>query len=235
MSIAGNLENICRRIEAAALKAGRDPASVRLVAVSKTQDASAVDEAARGGQRLFGENYVQEFVSKAAQVSEPVSWHFIGALQSNKVRQIAGLVELVHSVDRLTLAREIDQQWGRLGKTCDVLVQVNIACEATKCGAASENVLELVRDVAALPHLRVKGLMTMPPFFDDPDEARPYFRELRRLSELVAGERIPNVQMTELSMGMSGDFEVAIAEGATLVRIGSAIFGERELKRSPSP
>lgn len=232
MSIADNLKFIHEKIAAAALKAGRDPASVLLVAVSKTRDASAVDDAARSGQRLFGENYVQELVTKAAQVSESVAWHFIGGLQSNKVRQIAGLVEMIHSVDRLSLAREIDRQWERLGKTCNVLIQVNIACEASKCGANSADVLGLVRNVAALPHLRIKGLMTMPPFFDDPEGARPYFRELKRLSELVAAERILNVEMTELSMGMSGDFEVAIAEGATLVRIGSAIFGERERQRS---
>jgi pyridoxal phosphate enzyme (YggS family) len=231
MSIFDNLKQIHARIAAAAVKAGRDPASVRLVAVSKTQSASAVDEAARNGQRLFGENYVQELSAKAAQVVEPVAWHYIGALQSNKVRQIAGLVEMIHSVDRLSLAREIDRQWGGLGGVCNVLIQVNIACEASKCGASSEGVLELVRAIAALPHLCIRGLMTMPPFFDDPEGARPYFRELKRISERIAAEHIPGVEMAELSMGMSGDFEVAIAEGATLVRVGSAIFGERQYCR----
>jgi pyridoxal phosphate enzyme (YggS family) len=227
MSIADNLATIQARIDAAARKAGRDPATVRLVAVSKTKPAALVDEAARSGQKLFGENYVQELAAKAREVTGPVEWHFIGHLQSNKVRQIAGLVTMIHSVDRFSLAQEIDRQWGKLGRVCDVLIEVNIACEETKCGTSVKEVFELVRRVAALPHLRLQGLMTMPPFYDDPEGARPYFRELRRLAGEIAAENIPDVEMKELSMGMSGDFEVAIAEGATLVRVGSAIFGER--------
>ena len=227
MPIADNLRVIHARIEAAARKAGRDPAEVKLVAVSKTRQAAFVDEAARSGQRLFGENYVQELVAKAGEVTEPVEWHFIGHLQSNKVRQIAGLVTMIHSVDRLSLAQEIDRQWGKLGRLCDLLIAVNIACEGTKCGTTATAVFDLVRQVSLLPHLRVRGLMTMPPFFADPEGARPYFRELRRIAGEVAAENIPRVEMKELSMGMSGDFEVAIAEGATLVRVGSAIFGDR--------
>lgn len=227
MTIADNLQQIQQRIAAAAVKAGRDPATVQLVAVSKTRPAALVEEAARCGQLLFGENYVQELAVKAAEVREPVVWHFIGSLQSNKVRQIAGLVAMIHSVDRLSLAEEIDRQWAKLGRTCDILIQVNIAGEASKSGAASEEVLALVRAAARLPHLRIKGLMTMPPFFDDPDGARPYFRNLQQLAGEIAARNIPGVAMDELSMGMSGDFEVAIAEGATLVRVGSAIFGER--------
>lgn len=231
MGIADNLIHIHERIAAAARRAGRDPSSVRLVAVSKTKPAEAVEEAARAGQRLFGENYVQEFTAKAREVREPVEWHFIGALQSNKVRQIAGLVTLIHSVDRLSLAQEIERQWAKLDAACDVLIQVNIAGEATKSGTTAEELLSLVREVAALPHLRVRGLMTMPPFFDDPEGARPYFRELKRLAGVVAAENIPSVTMDELSMGMSGDFEAAIEEGATLVRIGTSLFGEREYHR----
>ncbi|HEX5773285.1 MAG TPA: YggS family pyridoxal phosphate-dependent enzyme [Geomobilimonas sp.] len=230
MPIADNLKIIHGRIAATALKAGRDPASVRLVAVSKTQPAEAVTDAARAGQLLFGENYVQEFAAKAAEVKEPVEWHFIGSLQSNKVKYIAGLVTLIHSVDRLSLAEEIDRQWGRLGRSCDVLIQVNIAEEATKSGTTSAGLLDLVRSVAGLPHLRVRGLMTMPPFFDDPEGARPYFRELRRLAGEISAAEIPGVTMAELSMGMSGDFEAAIEEGATLVRIGTAVFGERQYR-----
>jgi pyridoxal phosphate enzyme (YggS family) len=227
MTIANNLKQIHARIVAACIKAGRDPATVRLVAVSKTQPAEAVSEAAKAGQLLFGENYVQELVAKAEAVVQPVEWHYIGHLQSNKVKYIAGLVTMIHSVDRLSLAEEIDRQWGKTGKSCEILIQVNISREATKSGTSSDEVLELVRQSAQLANIRVKGLMTMPPFFDDPEGARPYFRELSRLAKLVEGAAIPGVEMVELSMGMSGDFEVAIEEGATLVRVGSAIFGER--------
>jgi len=227
VSIADNLSVIRERIAQATRACGRDPEEVRLVAVSKTKPAAAIAEAFRCGQRIFGENYVQELVSKSAELPEGISWHFIGNLQSNKVRQIAGLVEMIHSVDRLSLAREIDRQWGMLGKSCDILVQVNISCEATKCGTSSEELLDLVKEIAALPHLRVKGLMTMPPYYDDPEGARPYFAALKELAGIVEAEAIPGVEMRELSMGMSGDFEVAIAEGATLVRVGSALFGER--------
>jgi hypothetical protein len=228
MPIADNLRSIQVRIETAASRTGRDPAQVRLVAVSKTKPAAFVVEAARGGQRLFGENYVQEFISKIREVSEPVEWHFIGHLQSNKVRQIAGLVTMIHSVDRLSLAQEIDRQWGKIGQVCDVLIEINIACEGTKCGTTTMEVFDLVRQAAEFSHLRIKGLMSMPPFFNDPEESRPYFRELRRIAEEINAQSIPRVEMTELSMGMSGDFEVAIEEGATLVRVGTAIFGERD-------
>jgi pyridoxal phosphate enzyme (YggS family) len=227
MTIAEHLQQIHSRISAAAARAGRDPADVRLVAVSKTRPAIDVSVAFQAGQVIFGENYVQELNTKAAQVAEPVEWHFIGYLQSNKVKQIAGTVALIHSVDRLSLAEEISRQWGRLGTVCDVLVQVNIAGEATKSGTTEEGALHLVRAISLLPNLRVRGLMTMPPFFDDPETARPYFRELKRLAGRIAAEGIPGVEMKELSMGMSGDFEAAIQEGATLVRVGTAIFGER--------
>ena len=227
MSIHENMQNIRERIAAAAAAAGRDPATVRLVAVSKTKPAAMVDEAYAAGQELFGENYVQELVAKVTEVRSPVEWHFIGHLQSNKVRQIAGLVTMIHSVDRLSLAEEIDRQWGRLGTSCAVLVQVNVSGEATKSGTTTAEALSLVQRVAALPNLRVKGLMTMPPFFDEPEQSRPYFRELARLAREIERLSLPGVSMDELSMGMSGDYGAAIAEGATLVRIGSAIFGER--------
>lgn len=228
MSITDNLSGIRSRIAQAALKAGREPDSVRLVAVSKTKPAAAIAEAFSCGQQIFGENYVQELVAKQAELPQGIHWHFIGSLQSNKVRQIAGMVDLIHSVDRISLAREIDRQWGALGKVCDVLVQVNISRETTKSGTDTAALLGLVREVAALPHLKVRGLMTMPPFFDDPEGARPYFRALRELAAQVDAAAIAGVEMKELSMGMSGDFEVAIEEGATLVRVGSALFGERE-------
>ena len=226
--MAERLRKIEERIAQTALRAGRDPKSVRLVAVSKTKPAAAIADAFACGQRIFGENYVQELVGKQGELTQDISWHFIGSLQSNKGRQIAGRVDLIHSVDRLSLAREIDRQWGALGKFCDILVQVNISREETKGGTSSEELLDLVREVARLPHLRVRGLMTMPPFFDDPEGARPYFRRLRELAGEVAAAAIAGVEMRELSMGMSGDFEAAIEEGATLVRVGSALFGERQ-------
>lgn len=227
MSIATNIEKIRSQIEVAATSVGRAPSAIRLVAVSKTKPASMVDEAAAAGQTIFGENYVQEFVAKAEAVTSPVEWHFIGHLQSNKVKYIAGIAAMIHSVDRFSLAQEIDRQWGRLGRVCDILIQVNVSGEATKGGTTSEAAQTLVRQVAALQNVRICGLMTMPPFFDDPEAARPYFRELRLLAEEIELLNIPGVSMKELSMGMSGDFEVAVKEGATLVRVGSAIFGSR--------
>jgi len=227
MSIADNLRSIHERMSSAAIRAGRTPSGVRLVAVSKTQPAEAIRAASEAGQLIFGENYVQELQEKTAQVPAQVEWHFIGSLQTNKVKYVVGLVSLIHSVDRLSLAREINRQWGKNGKTCDILLQVNISGEETKSGTTAEGVIELARQAAALPYLRIRGLMTMPPFYDDPELARPYFRELRRLSDVIEAHNIPGVAMEELSMGMSGDFEVAIEEGATLVRVGTAVFGER--------
>jgi pyridoxal phosphate enzyme (YggS family) len=227
MSIAANLAEIHDRITAAAIAAERNPADIRLVAVSKTRPADDVRAAYAAGQLIFGENYIQELVGKLADIQEPVQWHVIGHLQSNKVKYIAGKVALIHSVDRLSLAEEIDRQWRSLDKICDVLIQVNISGELTKSGTSEEAAIQLVRDCTLLPNLRIRGLMTMPPFFDDPEAARPFFAALRRLAEKIAAEKLPGVEMQELSMGMSGDFEAAIQEGATLVRVGTAIFGAR--------
>lgn len=227
MSISKNIDVIRNRIMQETTQAGRSPDSVRLVAVSKTCSADDVKSAYHAGQIIFGENYVQELAAKAASVFEPVQWHFIGHLQSNKVRQIAGIVTMIHSVDRLSLAEEISRQWGKLGTVCHILVQVNVSGEPTKSGTTMQEAMELVQNVSRLPNLMIKGLMTMPPFFDDPELARPYFAELRLLAEAIRQKNIPGVQMEELSMGMSGDFDAAIKEGATLVRIGTAIFGQR--------
>lgn len=232
-AIAQQLETVRKRIRTACERCGRNPEAVELVAVSKTRPAPDILAAFRAGQTIFGENYVQELSAKVAQIHEPLHWHFIGHLQSNKVRQIAGQVSLIHSVDRLSLAQELSRQWGRLGMVCNLLVQVNVSGETSKSGATAAEALELVRAIAALPHLQVQGLMTMPPFFDDPQEARPFFRELRQLADSIREERIPGVSMERLSMGMSGDFEVAIEEGATLVRVGTAIFGERSYSHQP--
>lgn len=227
MSISGNLHAVYERINKAAQRCGRDPRTIRLVAVSKTQPASAVQEAVEAGHLLFGENYVQEFRDKTSLLPDVVEWHFIGSLQTNKVKYLAGRTKLIHSVDRTSLARELDRQWEKMGQKCNILLQVNISGEETKSGTTVSEVIHLAQETARLPNLNIRGLMTMPPFFDQPERARPYFRELRRLSQTIADLEIPNVSMDELSMGMSGDFEVAIEEGATLVRVGSAIFGER--------
>ena len=228
MPIAVNLKNINARIATACRRAGRDPQSVRLVAVSKTKPAADIEAAAAAGQRLFGESYVQEFVAKVEEVRRDVEWHFIGALQSNKVKYLRGKVALIHSVDRLSLAAEISRQWQKLGRPADILLQVNLGGEESKSGADAADLLKLARQVTALPGLHVRGLMTLPPWAEDPEAVRPHFRRLRQLAEELAVLGLPNLEMRELSMGMSHDFEVAIEEGATLVRVGTAIFGERQ-------
>jgi pyridoxal phosphate enzyme (YggS family) len=227
MSIASNLAEIHARIDAACQRCQRDPQTVRLVAVSKTHPAASVNEAAAAGQEIFGENYVQEFVAKSEAIEAPVQWHFIGSLQSNKVKYLVGRVAMVHSVDRLSLAEELDRQWGKLGQSLEILIEVNLGDEESKSGASAEAAIALVRRIATLPHLKICGLMALPPYLEDAEAVRPYFRRLRELAAEIAAARISGVAMRELSMGMSHDFEVAIEEGATLVRVGTAIFGAR--------
>lgn len=227
MTISDNIAAIRQRIDAACARAGRDPDTVRLVAVSKTKPAQMIDAAAAAGQQLFGESYVQDFLSKVEEVQQPVRWHFIGALQSNKVKYLRGRVKMIHSVDRLSLAREIERQWAKLDEPIGVLLQVNIGDEDSKAGARAEELPELARQVASLAHLRIRGLMALPPIAEDPEEVRPHFRRLRELAGRIEELALPGVSMEELSMGMSHDFEVAVEEGATLVRVGTAIFGER--------
>lgn len=227
MSIQANLQDIHERMAAACQRANRNPDDVRLVAVSKTKPAAMIDQAAESGQTLFGENYVQEFVAKTEEVTAPVTWHFIGSLQTNKVKYLRGKVAMIHSVDRLSLAKEIDRQWSKLDNPVDILIQVNLGEEESKSGTDEIVLQDLVREIAQLPNLRICGLMALPPYLDDPEEVRPFFRRLRQLAESIAALKLPGVEMRELSMGMSHDFEAAIEEGATLVRVGSAIFGSR--------
>jgi len=222
------IAEIQNRIAAAAEQAGRSPDDIRLVAVSKTKPVASVQKALTGGLNLFGENYIQEAREKVDALSgSGAQWHFIGHLQSNKAKYAVKLFDLIHSVDSPKLARELNKQAAKIDKVQPVLVQVNISAEATKSGTSSEETVDLVTAISDLPNLSLQGLMTMPPFFDDPDRARPYFQELRQLRDHIRSLTIPGVAMHELSMGMTGDFEAAIAEGATLVRIGTAIFGER--------
>ena len=227
MTIADNLASIQERISKAALRAGRNPAEIRLVAVSKTVSAENIQQAIAAGVTILGENYVQEARNKIARVGSQVAWHFIGHLQSNKARNAVDLFSMIHSVDRLSLAEALDEEANRQGKILPVLIQVNISGEESKSGIDPQETLQLLQRIAGLQHLSIQGLMTMPPWFEDPEDARPYFIALRKLREELSREKIPGVVLQELSMGMSGDFEVAINEGATLVRIGTAIFGPR--------
>lgn len=215
-----------RRIEEAAAACGRDPAEIRLVAVSKTWPPQAVVAAHEAGLGVFGENYVQEARDKiAALAALPLRWHLIGHLQANKAKVAVRLFDLIHTLDSVRLAREIDRLAARIPKVQDVLIQVSLAGEETKSGASPAEVPALLAEASRLSHLRVLGLMTIPPYFDDPERARPCFARLRALRDRLEEES--GIALPELSMGMTGDFEAAIAEGATLVRIGTAIFGNR--------
>jgi pyridoxal phosphate enzyme (YggS family) len=226
--IAQNLEDVRNTIAAACRKVGRDPAAVRLVAVSKTVDLERVWQAIAAGQALFGENYLQEARGKIAALGRQVGWHLVGHLQTNKAKPAVELFDLIHAVDRLKLARALDTAAAALNKVQDVLIQVNQGGEDTKSGVAPEAATDLLQEVAQLPHLRVTGLMTMPPWFADPEAVRPYFKALRELRDRLRD--LTGLPLTELSMGMSGDFAVAVEEGATLVRVGTAIFGQRGLR-----
>lgn len=227
MDIAANINRTRQQIADVCRQCGRNPDDVRLVAVSKKKPSTAIEAAVAAGQTLFGESYVQECVAKIGEVRVGAEWHFIGALQSNKVKYLRGKVTMIHSVDRLSLAEEIDRQWAKDGASVDILIQVNLGEEQTKAGTTASQLIELVRKIAPLEHLRIRGLMALPPWEEDPEETRPYFRQLRELAAQVSALNLLHVDMAELSMGMSHDFAVAIQEGATMVRIGTALFGER--------
>ena len=223
------LENVLNRIKKAANARSRDPETIRLVAVSKTIPTDMVKEAIEAGVKILGENYIQEARKKFDTLSSyPVSWHFIGHLQTNKAKYAVRLFDLIHSVDSLKLAHELNKQAKKINKIQEILIQVNISMESTKAGVYEQDALSLIKDISHLENLSVKGLMTMPPFFNEPEKVRPYFSALRKLRDQIKKESIPNIAMDELSMGMTGDFEAAIDEGASLVRIGTAIFGERK-------
>ncbi len=229
-TIAANLAAVQARIAAASARAGREPGDVTLVAVSKTLPGEMVRAAHAAGARDFGENYGQELRDKAAALSdleEPVRWHFIGGLQRNKVKYAAGRACLIHSVDQPSLVAEVEKRAAGAGATQEILVQANLAGEAHKSGVQADGVRALLDAVAGCQHTRCVGLMTMPPYYNEPELARPIFARLRALREELLGEARPNVSLDHLSMGMSGDYEVAIEEGATIVRVGTAIFGPR--------
>jgi PLP dependent protein len=231
MSIAENIAAVREKMVRAAKRAGRNPDEVTLMAVSKTFPAERIREAYAAGLRVFGENRVQEFAGKAAALRDldDAEWHLIGHLQTNKAAKAAELFSAVDSVDSLRLAQRLDAAAGALQKTLRVLIEVNIGGESVKTGvlAGSVELEAMIEGAAALEWIEIAGFMTIPPFTEDPEQARPYFRKLRELQESIAGRRLPGVRMDELSMGMSHDFEVAIEEGSTCVRVGTAIFGER--------
>jgi pyridoxal phosphate enzyme (YggS family) len=226
--IAGNIAAIRQRIAAAAAAAGRDPGSVTLLAVSKTFGADQVRAAYAAGQRDFGENKVQEALQKIEATAElPIRWHLIGHLQSNKARKAAPAFAAIHSIDSVELLGRVDQAAVEAAKAPDIYVQVDLAAEATKFGAPEPDVPAIVRAALKCRAARLRGLMLLPPWFDDPEQARPYFRRLRLLRDRLVEDGVPELPLRGLSMGMSHDFEVAIQEGATLVRVGTAIFGKR--------
>jgi len=226
--IAANIEKIKQRIAAACSRAGRDPHSVELMAVTKTVSTERILQAVDAGITLLGENYVQEAREKQELLGGSARMHLIGHLQTNKAKYAVRLFDCVHSVDRLELAQELNKRAKAVNRILDILIEVNVSGEQTKNGVSPAQVRELIGRIAGLENLSVRGLMTMAPYSDDPETSRPYFQALRQLRDDIAREEIPHVQMAELSMGMTDDFEVAIEEGSTIVRIGRAIFGARQ-------
>ncbi len=227
VDVAGNCKRVLEGIAAAAERSGRDPRAVRLLAAAKTQSASAVRAAVEAGVRLVGENYVQEARAKKEILGDSAEWHLIGHLQRNKARAAAGLFAVIETLDDFRLAQALDREGQARGRDVDVMVEVNLAGEATKSGVSEEGLVALLREVSRLERVRVKGLMTVPPLAEDPEASRPHFRRLRELRDAARELDLPHVVLDELSMGMTHDYEVAVAEGSTLVRVGTALFGPR--------
>ncbi len=226
-----NYESVEKKISAACIRAGRNREEVTLIAVSKTKPVEMLQEIYDLGQREFGENKVQELTAKYEVLPQDIHWHMIGHLQTNKVKYIVDKACLIHSVDSMKLAETISKEAGKKGVTVPILIEVNVAKEESKFGITTEETIALTEQIAALPNLTVKGLMTIAPYVEDPEENRPVFRKLRQLSVDIAEKKINNVTMGVLSMGMTNDYEVAIEEGATLVRVGTGIFGERDYSK----
>lgn len=225
--VTENLKSIEARIQAACDRAGRDRSEVTLICVTKTKPIDMLQEAYDDGQRNFGENKVQEIDKKFPQLPSDIHWHMIGHLQRNKVKYLMDKVVMIHSVDNVALAKTISKEAVKAGREMPVLIEVNAAGEESKFGVSYDEAEPLIREICTLPGIKVSGLMTIAPYTDDPETNRPYFRKLKQLSVDIAGKSIDNVSMDVLSMGMTGDFEVAIEEGATMVRVGTGIFGER--------
>ena len=222
-----NLTKVEENIQKACDKAGRKRSEVTLIAVSKTKPVEMLQEIYNECIREFGENKVQEMCEKMELMPQDIKWNMIGHLQTNKVKYIIGKTSLIHSVDSLKLAEEIQKQAVKHDVTADILVEVNIANEKSKFGISKDETIQMVRDIAKLDHLKIKGLMTIAPFVENPEDNRLYFREIKQLSVDINNQNIDNVSMDVLSMGMTGDYMVAVEEGATMVRVGTGIFGER--------
>ena len=228
VDVAANYRKIIDRISEAALRIGRNPREIKLLAAAKSQSVELVQAAIAAGVRLIGENYVQEAEEKRHAISEAVEWHMIGHLQRNKVKAALNTFDLIQSLDSVALARELDKEGRRNGKTVRTLIEINLGDEQSKSGIGRDKVAELVERVSELAHLQVEGLMAVPPFKENPEEIRPYFRSLRELQVELQGWKIPNGSFNELSMGMTHDYPIAVEEGATIVRIGTALFGARK-------
>lgn len=227
--ISDTLDTIRGRIARACERSGRDPGEVTLVAIAKTFPSERIREAVRAGVHDVGENYVQELLQKRDELAgENITWHFVGHLQTNKVKNIAGWISLIHAVDSPDVVREIDRRAAAAGRTIECLIEVNTTGESSKFGLRPDQTAAFVAGLKGFEHVTIGGLMTIGPFLPDPEGSRPMFRRLREIREEIAGMRIPNAPMQRLSMGMTGDFEIAIEEGATLIRIGTAIFGPRK-------
>ena len=226
-----NLINVENNIMKACEKAGRNRSEVILIAVSKTKPVEMLQEVYDQGIRYFGENKVQEMCDKMEVMPKDINWNMIGHLQTNKVKYIVGKTSLIHSVDSLKLAEEIQKQAIKNNVVVDILVEVNIANEETKFGISKEETIQMVKEIAKLDHIRIKGLMTIAPFVENPEDNRLYFREIKQLSVDINNQNIDNVCMDILSMGMTGDYMVAIEEGSTMVRVGTGIFGERNYNK----
>ena len=229
--ITENLEQVRKNIDEACRMAGRDPKEVTLIAVSKTKPVSMLKEAYDAGARCFGENKVQEIMDKHPQLPEDIQWHMIGHLQRNKVKYIVDKVFMIHSVDSLRLAQTIEQEAAKHNVCVPVLLEVNVAQEESKFGLKMDEVLPLIETIADFPHIKVQGLMTIAPYVENAEDNRDFFRQLKKLSVDIEAKNINNVSMSVLSMGMTGDYQVAVQEGATMVRVGTGIFGERNYVR----
>ena len=229
--ITENLEQVRKNIDEACRMAGRDPKEVTLIAVSKTKPVSMLKEAYDAGARCFGENKVQEIMDKHPQLPEDIQWHMIGHLQRNKVKYIVDKVSMIHSVDSLRLAQTIEQEAAKHNVCVPVLLEVNVAQEESKFGLKMDEVLPLIETIADFPHIKVQGLMTIAPYVENAEDNRDFFRQLKKLSVDIEAKNINNVSMSVLSMGMTGDYQVSVQEGATMVRVGTGIFGERNYVR----